>query len=310
MSGLLQNPYKLNMMLQGLGLLTSKYEDQAERYQGNITGLLSNKTARDARAAETQKQRDYDDPYRQAQIDHMKAQTANLGGGASSKIQELGDGRKYWVQEGQEPKLVAPNLQLPDVGSQGVFKTPQDYLKAQQTTRKEANTALAPIRESIRKFGQATDMVEKRGGFASMSGADDTVLIKGFASMILPGEAVMSDDITTIVNQSGLPGAVESYLAAFRGQGQLGEEQRKAIYDTMTTLYSRAKTEHTGVKAMFQPDIDYGGFPESAIYRDFQYPTAYAPPGTTPAVKPVTGIETKVIDNVTYTKRGGDWYAE
>jgi hypothetical protein len=85
--------------------------------------------------------------------------------------------------------------------------------------------------------------------------------------MILPGEAVMSDDISTIVKQSGLPGTIESYLQAFKGKGTLGADQRAEIYRTMTDLAKRAQTENEEIRSMFSGDIALGGFDPSSIFR-------------------------------------------
>lgn len=160
----------------------------------------------------------------------------------------------------------------------GQFKDYDQYLKARQSLRKEWTPQLAPSRESIRKFNQATDIVSKKKGFVDMTGADDTVLIKAFASMILPGEAVMEGDIATIVNQSGLPGTIQSYLQAFKGAGQLGKEQRQEIYAAMTGLAQRANQENVDIRMQMQPDIQAGQFDQRGLFRaPLQY-EPYAPP--------------------------------
>jgi len=156
----------------------------------------------------------------------------------------------------------------------GQFKDMNEYLKARRELRKEWTPQLAPSRESIRKYNQATDIVTKRKGFAKMTGADDTVMIKAFASMILPGEAVMEGDIATIVNQSGLPGTLQSYLQAFKGEGQLGLVQRQEIYDAMTGLAQRAYGENIDIRAQMQPDIEIGGIEQKGLFRS---PLKYKP---------------------------------
>ena len=164
----------------------------------------------------------------------------------------------------------------------GQFKDMPDYLKARRELRKEWQPQLAPSRESIRKFNQATDIITKRKGFVDMTGADDTVLIKAFASMILPGEAVMEGDIATIVNQSGLPGTLQSYLQAFKGEGQLGLTQRQEIYDAMTGLAERANRENIDIRAQMEPDISMGQIDPRGLFRSPLQYKPYTPKASPP----------------------------
>ena len=180
-------------------------------------------------------------------------------------------GREGLMARQQAAADIAESAKEPTYGQ---FKNYDQYLKARQSLRKEWNPQLAPSRESIRKYNQATDIVTKRKGYAKMTGADDTVLIKGFASMILPGEAVMEGDIATIVNQAGLPGTLQSYLQAFKGEGQLGTLQRQEIYNAMTGLAERANKENLDIRAQMQPDIIAGQFDQRGLFRS---PLEYSP---------------------------------
>lgn len=74
MAGLLSDPYRLNMLLNGFGLLTSKYEDQADRYkQGAMSGLLQQSQI-NAKAKEKEADREYNQPLRDLQGQYLQSQ--------------------------------------------------------------------------------------------------------------------------------------------------------------------------------------------------------------------------------------------
>ncbi len=290
MSGLLQNPYKLNMMLQGLGLLTSKYEDQAERYQGNITGLLSNKTARDARVAETQKQRDYNDPYRQAQIDHMKAQTANLGGGASPKVQKLADGRAYWVAPGVEPTLVNPNIEKPENKMQS--------FDGESKLRKEYNDNSGEYMKQTHAYKRVVSSAQ------DPSAAGDLALIFNYMKVLDPGSTVREGEFATAQNSGGIDSKVRSMYNSIINGKRLDHKQRADFVDRAGRLYHGAQELQGGVDNRYKSLAEaYGVTADNILYNPglsiYEYPEGLE-----------SSTETRVIDNVTYTKRGDDWYAE
>lgn len=194
-------------------------------------------------------------------------------------------------------------------GKVGAFKDMNEYLKAIQTTRKAAQTSLAPSNESLRKYAQVTDLVRKKGGFENMTGADDTVNMKAFASMILPGEAVMSDDINIIAQQDGLPGWFKSYAAQLKGNGQLDPTQRADMYRTMTTLAERAYKENEGFRKQFTIDKDLGNFPDGSIFTEsigfnpYEFEDIVSP---APVADKPTG-EVKVLNNKKYVKTAEGW---
>ncbi len=78
MNGLLADPQKLSMLLSGMGLLTSKYEDQADKWKAfGARGLLSGAETRRAeqeKAAEIARMQPMDD----AKLAYMQAQTNAL----------------------------------------------------------------------------------------------------------------------------------------------------------------------------------------------------------------------------------------
>lgn len=199
-----------------------------------------------------------------------------------------------------DPKSFAKSL-----GIDSPFKDLNENLKAMQATRKAADTSMAPSNESLRKYAQATDMVRKKNGFDKLSGADDTVLMKGFASMILPGEAVMSDDINIIAQQDGVPGWFKSYAAQLKGSGQLSAEQRADIYQTMTTLAERANAENQQYRKQFAIDKKLGDFPEGSIFREEIGFNPFVPPKTDPTQK--TPTATKIIGDKKYILVNGSW---
>lgn len=197
------------------------------------------------------------------------------------------------IRQGQFDKVAAG---LTPASGVGQFKDMNEYLKALQTTRKDAGTQLSPSRESLRKFGQATELVSKRGGFANMNGADDTVLMKAFASMILPGEAVMSDDIRIIADQGGLPDWFKGFAAQLTGGGTLSPDQRSMIYNTMQPLGQIAFDENSQIRGQYQTDIDFGQFPINAVFKEQIKFNPYTgqPMQPTPAAKTPQKTESKL----------------
>lgn len=100
MAGLLSDPYRLNMLLNGFGLLTSKYEDQADRYkQGAMSGLLQQSQI-NAKAKEKAADREYNQPLLNAQIASANATAAlnNAKAGAEGMPQEMFGGNSMPAQ--------------------------------------------------------------------------------------------------------------------------------------------------------------------------------------------------------------------
>ncbi len=148
----------------------------------------------------------------------------------------------------------------------GNFENRRDHLDASRNLRNNVDQYIKPSKIRLAKYNSVTKLANNREGFENFKGADDTVLFKAFASMILPGEAVMEGDIQAIVNQAGLPGRVQSYIQVFKGEGTLDPKERKFIYRTMTDLASSAAEENQSVRNQFENDVDVGGFDPQSIF--------------------------------------------
>lgn len=187
----------------------------------------------------------------------------------------------YTMSEGQS-RFVGSELiaTAPKNYQAGKFDNYKDYLAAQADLREKANKALAASRESLRKHAQVTERLKQKGGFDNLTGADDTLLVKAYASMLLPGEAVMSDDVRVIAEQSGLPATLRSMAMKVAGKGSLSVDERQRIYESMTTLADMANNENQEIRNLYGNDIRDSGFKEGSIFR----PSLYAKPYVSPAL--------------------------
>ena len=149
----------------------------------------------------------------------------------------------------------------------GMFDNYKDYLTTQSDMNKRAASQLASSRKSMGKFEAATSLVNKRKGFKNFTGADDTVLMKNFASMILPTESVMGDDIGIIATQEGIPAEARSIMIRLSGGGQMDEEERQKIYNTMVTLGKQSAGENASIRSTFNADIKQAGFNKDSVFR-------------------------------------------
>lgn len=110
----------------------------------------------------------------------------------------------------------------------------------------DANKRLAPHREVLSSYSKLRSIYERAGGnFNNLSGADDQAAIKFVQKMILPNEAVMSDDQIQAVKNSGLWSQVDTWkqwLTENKGAG-LGADARYQLYKLAETLRGQATQE-------------------------------------------------------------------
>jgi osmotically-inducible protein OsmY len=165
----------------------------------------------------------------------------------------------------------------------GPFDNMKDYWQAQRELTKDYAKEAGPYRRVVKSYGAVTDIVKERGGFDKLTGADDVALIKFFVKSVTPKESVMSDDVRQIVNASGLPGTIDSYLQAFAGKGQLGKEQRRQIYATMTGLFNSSKIELDDIRTQYDPQVAAGEFDPEQVYRPLKMPEPFGYEAPNPA---------------------------
>lgn len=189
----------------------------------------------------------------------------------SRKMFTDGSGRKRWKDT---LEYVLPDLQMQEGGK---FKDTKEMLAAKQATRSAFDKSTAIDGKVLDRYQYAVDLIGKGKSIENFTGADDTLLMKAFANMILPTESVMGDDLAVIAQQEGLPSLWHQYAAQFKGNGQLGVDARRSIYTTMAAMANTAIGKYRDQERRFQFDIDQGGFNPESIFRQ-SLPSIYEPP--------------------------------
>jgi len=121
-----------------------------------------------------------------------------------------------------------------------VEKHAQDVTQANfgraDTLRDDAMKELQPYRESVEIFDGVQNTINARGGFNNMTKADDIQLMKGYAKMLLPREAVMSDDLNVIAQTDSLDSVVRGLMNKVNMGVALTAPERRQIYDSLYGL--------------------------------------------------------------------------
>ena len=89
-----------------------------------------------------------------------------------------------------------------------------------------------PLREQVDRFNSLTNQIQQVGGFNNMNQAQDLSLLTTFNKGIRPTEAQMADDVALILNNLGIPNAIERAKQFAKGEGMLPPEARKYLYES------------------------------------------------------------------------------
>ena len=108
-----------------------------------------------------------------------------------------------------------------------------------------------PFRQQMSLYNTVQDLVAEKG-FAGMSLADDELFIKSYAKMLLPNEAVMTDDIQRIAMTDKVDSVMRG-LAAKVGYGTpLIDTEREQLWASMyrtaasaAPRYEQLRTDYT-----------------------------------------------------------------
>ena len=121
----------------------------------------------------------------------------------------------------------------------GPYKDMSQYVTASGGLRDDARAELEPFRQQMSLYNTVQDLVGEKG-FAGMSIADDELFIKSYAKMLLPNEAVMTDDIQRIATSDKVDSVVRG-LAAKVGYGtKLTDAERQQLWSSMYRTASSA----------------------------------------------------------------------
>ena len=114
----------------------------------------------------------------------------------------------------------------------GPYQDMAQYATASGGLRDDARAELEPFRQQMSLYNTVQDVVGEKG-FSGMSIADDEMFIKSYAKMLLPNEAVMTDDVQRIATSDKID-SVTRGLAAKVGYGtKLSAEEREQLWSSM-----------------------------------------------------------------------------
>jgi len=275
MAGLLDNPQAMTLLFSGLGGLTAKTKDRANYWQDYAANGLLNQ-------AYGKKKRERDQPMNDLNMQYKQAQIDALGQPKKRDMKEV-DGQWRYIDDGS---LVFPDAPTTPMTP---FDNVKDELSAKQGTRSKLDSANKITNKVRNTFSRATDVINERGNLNNLTGADDTLMMKSLANMILPSESVMGDDLQTIQNQSGLPAYFTNFAAKLSGGGTLAPQERATIYQTMKSLHNTAVRDYEKEKVRFWPDIQSGGWGQDEFFQEHAVPYDI-PQGllNMPTPKPIT----------------------
>ena len=160
-------------------------------------------------------------------------------------------GRPYQQAQLQQQALYQQQqLQLQQIQAQRAQQQ-QGFDRAQKLAGR-ADKVLMPIRDALSMYNTTQNMIINTGGFSEMSGADDEALIKAYAKMVLPKEAVMTDDAGRIVMSDNFDSFIRGLKEKFNVKGQLSWQERKSIFDSMTRQAQGKMAEYSAGRQDFE----------------------------------------------------------
>lgn len=308
----LSDPYMLMQIMGGVGLLGSKRQSQADKYRDYMTqGLLGyakdqkEKDKEEKRKAAVQAYFNSGDAKSLFEVPGLESTAATLmtQSAKNRPTSTRKDGVLIYTDTG-EPVPGQDNMESP-------FKTEKDAMDMQMKIQKSFNDQTKPDQKRVGSFDSATQVIRSRGGFENLTGADDTLLMKAFANMLLPNEAVMSDDLNIIAQQSGIPGEIKNLIKRVGGGGQLESSERARIYKTMEDMFYTSMRKMESEKAGLFPMVQQGRFNYNSVFPNTGYPIAAdipqgllkRPPSQTGnAVEPNPEVADSILDK--YLKEG------
>lgn len=133
----------------------------------------------------------------------------------------------------------------------GPYQDMAQYASTSGGLRDDARAELEPFRQQMGLYNTVQDLVGEKG-FSGMSIADDELFIKSYAKMLLPNEAVMTDDIQRIATSDKVDSVVRG-LAAKVGYGtKLTDAEREQLWSSMyrtassaAPRYEQLRTDYT-----------------------------------------------------------------
>lgn len=130
-----------------------------------------------------------------------------------------------------------------------------DFKQQQEVTNAladDARAAVQPYRQSIELYNTVNDVIGARGGYTNMQVSDDELLMKSYAKMLLPNEAVMTDDINRIARSGSLNDIVKGMANKISLGIALLPEERDNLWRSMNTLMKSKLPQYEEERRYFQ----------------------------------------------------------
>jgi hypothetical protein len=194
--------------------------------------------------------------------------TAN---GPGLEIQELADGRQYYIDPTgqQEPRLVAPNLEVP-AGAE-ISENLEQF-------RREFNQ-----HPTVRAFGSQSQAYGRIVASAQdPSAAGDLALIFNYMKLLDPGSVVREGEFATAQNAAGIPERIRAvYNQALSGE-RLAPQTRDDFVDRANRLYTTAEEHFGSLYGQYSGIAERRGWDLSDALIDLRYTGEGLAPSATP----------------------------
>jgi len=251
--------------------------ESGDRGQSTATGisrgLLGYAGEQDAQKqrATAKEQADFDRKFRMSQQAKIDAETKRFNNPTvkDRRITKGADGFNYF----DDGTRAFPNVDVQGGPlDTGPFENIKDQLGAFKSIRGEFDKTNASNKKRRDTFGTVTDLVRLRGGWDKLQGADDTLLAKSFANMVLPNESVMGDDMELINQQGGFAGLSKNMVAKLVNGDTLDPTERAIMYETMKSIHNSAVKGYEENKVRAYPDVKRSGMGYGEIFQDHAIP--------------------------------------
>ena len=188
------------------------------------------------------------------------------------------------------------------INQQAGWGSPKEIQARETGLRKEYQAQAQPLESSLNRFETTTETLKQRGGdFNKLSSTDKLAMVKDFAKVLLPQEAVMSGDETAIAQSAAgtFGGSVDQWVNYLGGKGNIPASVAADMYKTMQSRVGNIQQDLAGKQQQYTYLANQYGLNASRVVGQQIYQMgeqqATTAPGSTPvAAAPVdaSGVKT------------------
>ncbi len=117
----------------------------------------------------------------------------------------------------------------------GPYSDMSQYMTAAGGLRDDARAELQPYRQAVSLLDTTRNMVNEKG-FNGLTTTDDTALIKAYAKLLLPNEAVMTDDVEQIAASDKVDSVFRGFASRINAKMALSPAERAQLVDAIDRL--------------------------------------------------------------------------